>query len=212
MPASRFAAWVGTHEQARVTRVTGVTLSPNSNISATLDDPAEVTHCAEPRVIGVTRSTPPLEEVTRITQHLELGLPGDIQEDHCGNRDGPGNPRNREGPVSRKGAAAPVWWRGLYGEKLAKYRAHAHAEAERLAYGELILQWHRWNGRRWPLWQCAGCDAPISGAAPLDLADGNRVHFDGRECLSRFGERWRGDAVAGLRVLGFEPPKGFELL
>jgi hypothetical protein len=81
-----------------------------------------------------------------------------------------------------------------------------------LAYGELILQWHRWNGRRWPLWQCAGCDAPISGAAALDLADGNRVHFDERECLSRFGERWRGEAVAGLRVLGFEPPKGFELL
>jgi len=81
-----------------------------------------------------------------------------------------------------------------------------------LAYSELILQWHRWNGRRWPLWQCAGCDAPIKGAAVLDLADGNRVHFDQRECLSRFGERWRGDAVAGLRVLGFKPPKDFEVL
>jgi hypothetical protein len=136
----------------------------------------------------------------------------DIQENHCGNRGGPGNPRNREGPVSRKGTAAPVWWRGLYGEKLAKYRAHPHAEAERLAYGELILQWHRWNGWRWPFWQCAGCGAPISGVAALDLADGNRVHFDERGCLIRFGRRWRGEAVAALRAIGLDLPAGFELL
>jgi hypothetical protein len=211
MPASRFAAWAGTLDQSRVTRVTGVTLSPNLSVSATLDDSAEVTQSREPRVTPVTEPVPPVQ-VTPVTQHLELGLPGRTHENQCGNLDDPGNPRNQVGPVSPKGAADPVWWRGLYGEKLAKCLAHPRAEAERLAYGELILQWHRWNGRRWPLWQCAGCDTPISGAAALDLADGNRVHFDGRECLSRFGERWRGDAVAGLRVLGFEPPKGFELL
>jgi hypothetical protein len=210
MPASRFAAWAGTDAQSRVTRVTRVTLSPNSNISATLDDAAEVTHPAEPRATRVTEPTPPVD-VTRVTRRLELGLPGKISENQCSNPGDPGNPQNRAGPVP-EGVANSVWWRGLYSEKLAKHQAHPPAEAERLAYGELILQWHRWNGRRWPPWQCAGCDALISGAAVLDLADGNRVHFDERECLSCFGDRWRGDAVAGLRALGFEPPKDFKLL
>jgi hypothetical protein len=211
MPASRFAAWAGTHAESRVTEVTRVTLSPNPGISAPLDDAAEVTQRAEPRVTRVTKPTPPVE-VTSVTRHLELGLPGKIQESHRSTPGDPGNPQNREELVSPKCVADPVWWRGLYGEKLAKYEAHPHAEAERLAYGELILQWHRWNGRRSPVWQCAGCDEPISGVAVLDLADGNRVHFDGRECLSRFGDRWRSDAVAALRALGFEPPKGCELL
>jgi hypothetical protein len=98
-------------------------------------------------------------------------------------------------------------------DQIAKHEVRRpRAEAKRLAYGELILQWHRWNGRRWPPWQCAGCDAPISGAATLDLADGNRVHFDERECLTRFGGRWRGAATTGLQSFGLELPDGFELL
>jgi hypothetical protein len=72
-------------------------------------------------------------------------------------------------------------------------------EAERLAYGELLDEWRNSHGRRWPVWQCAGCDEPIGGLSVLLLADENRVHFDEeRECLVRFGRRWRGDAVAGL--------------
>ena len=47
----------------------------------------------------------------------------------------------------------------------------------------------------------------------LLLADENRVHFDEeRECLVSFGRRWRGEAVAGLQALGFEPPAGFKVL
>ena len=88
------------------------------------------------------------------------------------------------------------------------------AEAERLAYGDLIEEWRKAHGRRWPGWQCAGCDEPIGGLSSLTLSDGNRVHFDEEnECLIRFGRRWRGDAVAGLRALGVElpPPAGYEL-
>jgi hypothetical protein len=86
-------------------------------------------------------------------------------------------------------------------------------EAERFAYGELLDEWRRSHGRRWPVWQCAGCDDPIGGLSALLLGDETRVHFDEeRECLIRFGRRWRTEAVAGLRALGLGPPLGFELL
>jgi hypothetical protein len=85
-------------------------------------------------------------------------------------------------------------------------------EAERLAYGELLDEWRNSHGRVWPAWQCAGCEEPIGGSALL-LADGNRVHFhEGRECLVRFGSRWRGEAAAELQGLGLEPPAGFKML
>src|SRR5215472_11242571 len=35
--------------------------------------------------------------------------------------------------------------------------------ARRLAWGDLQNEWHRLYGKRWPTWQCAGCDAPIGG-------------------------------------------------
>jgi hypothetical protein len=63
------------------------------------------------------------------------------------------------------------------------------------------------SGKRWPTWQCAGCDAPIGGSQALNLPDGNRVHFEPIDCLIRFGERWRGDASAALIALGLEPPR-----
>ena len=86
-------------------------------------------------------------------------------------------------------------------------------EAEELAYGELLDEWRKSHGRRWPAWQCAGCDEPIGGLSALLLADETRVHFDKeRECLIRFGRRWRGEAVAGLKALGLDPPLGFEPL
>jgi hypothetical protein len=68
-------------------------------------------------------------------------------------------------------------------------------------------------GERPPYWQCAGCREPIGGLAALDLGDGNRVHLDdahGLGCLLAFGERWRGEATAGLRALGLDPPTDFE--
>jgi hypothetical protein len=87
------------------------------------------------------------------------------------------------------------------------------ADAERLAYGELLDEWRKSHGRRWPAWQCAGCDEPIGGLSVLSLADGSRVHFDEeRECLIRFGRRWRSEAVAALQAIGLDPPAGFELL
>jgi hypothetical protein len=78
------------------------------------------------------------------------------------------------------------------------------AEAKRLAWGDLENEWHEQHGQRWPAWQCAGCGKPISGAAALDLPDGNRVHLEPIDCLIAFGRRWRGDADAALVGLGLE--------
>ena len=80
-------------------------------------------------------------------------------------------------------------------------------EARRLAWGDVESEWHELHGRRWPSWQCAGCNAPIGGSQALNLPDGNRVHFEPIDCLIRFGKRWRGDASEALVALGLEPPR-----
>jgi hypothetical protein len=104
-------------------------------------------------------------------------------------------------------------WRARHREALAHHAAlHPPAEAARLAWGELECRWHRLHGARVPPEQCAGCGKPIPGSSPgtglaaLDLADGNRVHFETLDCLLAFGKRWRGEATAGLRALGIDPP------
>jgi hypothetical protein len=113
-------------------------------------------------------------------------------------------------------SADATWWRRHFTIRTIHWELGGRRpkdEAERLAYGELLDEWRKWHGRRWPAWQCAGCDEPIGGLSALSLADGPRVHFDEeRECLIRFGHRWRSEAVAALRALGLDPPAGFELL
>jgi hypothetical protein len=110
--------------------------------------------------------------------------------------------------------ANAAWWRRHFTIRTLHWGLSARwtkDEAERLAYGELLDEWRKPQGRRWPVWQCAGCDEPIGGLSALLLADENRVHFDEeRECLIRFGGRAGGEAVAGLQALGIDPPPGFE--
>lgn len=107
---------------------------------------------------------------------------------------------------------APDWHR-RHDEALVYWSAlHGPEEAALLTWGELQNRWHRLHGQRFPGWQCAGCGDPIGGVAALDMADGNRVHLDGLDCLIRYGERWRGDAVTGSRALGIYPPPGFNVL
>ena len=79
-------------------------------------------------------------------------------------------------------------------------------EARRLAWGDVEIEWHELQGRRWPSWQCAGCNAPLGGSRALNLPDGNRVHFEPIDCLIRFGKRWCGDASEALVAFGLEPP------
>jgi hypothetical protein len=110
---------------------------------------------------------------------------------------------------------APAWWRRHYIVRAIDWELsgiRSGRQARDLAWGELLNEWHRRHGTCIPQWQCAGCDQPIGGLAALDLADGNRVHLDKLDCLLGFGARWRGEAVAGLRALGLDPPADFEPL
>jgi hypothetical protein len=78
--------------------------------------------------------------------------------------------------------------------------------AQRIAWGDLQNEWHELHGQRWPKWQCAGCKKPIGGVAAIDMADGNRVHFEPIECAINFGRQWRADADAALTALGLKRP------
>jgi hypothetical protein len=82
----------------------------------------------------------------------------------------------------------------------------AWGDARRLAWSDLQNEWHDLHGRRWPAWQCAGCEQPIGGREAIGLPDGNRVHFEPVSFLVNFGRRWRGDADAALVVAGLKPP------
>ncbi len=60
-------------------------------------------------------------------------------------------------------------------------------KAKQLAWGDMLNEWHSLHGRRWPAWQCAGCEKLVGGLEPLNLPDGNRVHFEPIDCLISFG-------------------------
>ena len=111
-------------------------------------------------------------------------------------------------------AALGVDWRARHKEALAYWGTFRTAEESAwLAWGELLSRCHRLHSARVPEWQCAGCGEPIGGLKALVLADRNRVHFDdahGLDCLFAFGARWRGEATAGLRALGLDPPPDSE--
>jgi hypothetical protein len=99
-------------------------------------------------------------------------------------------------------------WRDLFATRITDWfhGDRGWEEARRLAWGDLENEWHYQHGKRWPTWQCAGCDAPISGSQALKFLDGNRVHFEPIDCLIRFGKRWRGEASEALVAFGLEPP------
>ena len=113
----------------------------------------------------------------------------------------------------------PAWWRRQFAVR-AIARAlggnRGHAEAVRLAFGDLVSEWHRRHGVRTDQDRCAGCGEglPVDVGLVVDQG-GARVHFDavrGFDCLVAYGERWRSNAAAALRAIGVEPPTGFTLL
>jgi hypothetical protein len=114
-------------------------------------------------------------------------------------------------------AANPVWWRALF-EQRAAFRelngGRPQEEAEGLAFSDTILEWHHRYGARPDARRCPGCSDEFAGEAGLVLCDGARVHFDsahGGNCLIAYGQKWRGAALAGLLMLGLDPPEGFTL-
>ena len=126
---------------------------------------------------------------------------------------------DRAGAASREcsGAAQAGDWRDLFDERAAHREfdgGHSRADAERLAFGEMILEWHHRHGVRPDPDRCAGCGDDMPNQFGLALGDGARVHFDavrGVNCIITYGQKWRGAAVVALGGFGFNPPQGFEL-
>jgi hypothetical protein len=112
----------------------------------------------------------------------------------------------------------PTWWRVFYEERAVIREIDGKRpmeEAVGLAFGDVIIKWHHRYGVRPDSRRCAGCDDELPADAGLILCDGTRVHLDGARginCAIAYGLKWRGAAVAALRVLGLDPPPGFTLL
>jgi hypothetical protein len=112
-----------------------------------------------------------------------------------------------------------AWWRDRFAARIAHWSLNGRRpwqEAERLAFGDMILAWHRLHGDRPESGRCAGCGDEIPNDVGFKVdRNGSRVHFDGvhrDDCIIAYGQKWRCAAVAGLRALGLSPPDGFELL
>jgi hypothetical protein len=112
--------------------------------------------------------------------------------------------------------AEAEYWRDFFDERAAHREfdgGHSRADAERLAFGEMILEWHRRYGTRPDPFRCAGCGDDLPDKGSLALCDGARVHFDAVrkvDCVITYGKKWRA-AVVALRGLGCNPPQGFDL-
>jgi len=108
------------------------------------------------------------------------------------------------------GANTAFDWPGWYEERATIRQfsgGHTREEAERLVWSEAEDRWQQAHGKRVPRDLCAGCRRKIfDDQKTLDLADGNRVHFGGLECLIRHGGRWRATAAQALVGLGLNLP------
>jgi hypothetical protein len=103
--------------------------------------------------------------------------------------------------------AARIAHRSLNGQR-------SWREAERLAFGDMILEWHRRHGARPDPRSCAACGHELPDGSGIVLDHGGlRVHFDAvrrDDCIIAYGQKWRGAAIAALQKLGINPPEGFE--
>src|SRR3954464_5833766 len=101
----------------------------------------------------------------------------------------------------------PSWWWQEYRVRTLKWQLcgrRAYDEAQQLAYGELINEWHHRHAQA-DVRCCAGCGDTLPADVGLVVDQGGvRVHFDpvrGFDCLIAYGRRWRGKAVAALAGL-----------
>jgi hypothetical protein len=90
---------------------------------------------------------------------------------------------DRAGAVSGEcpSAAEAEYWRDFFDERAAHREfdgGYSRAEAERLAFGEMILEWHRRYGASPDPFRCAGCGDDMPSKGGMALSDGARVHFD----------------------------------
>jgi len=204
MPASLFAAWAGQHAfvEYGVTAATGVTgKTKSSSAAAQAPKPTAAPLLSQP--------------VTLVAQGWTARLPPKPLLDQSSSRRNPGNLEIAACSAAFD-AGDPVAWRTLFELRVAyrqKSGQRTIADAEILAFGDCLVQWHHRNGARQQGERCVGCGEPFIDGNALDLGQGARVHLDPRlSCLTRYGQAWRSAAVAALHALGLDTPMGFELL
>lgn len=81
---------------------------------------------------------------------------------------------------------------------------YPRAEAEALAFGEMVNQWHFQNAVIVE-GECAGCGHPADADA-IRLADGADVHIG---CVRAYGLKWRRSASEALEKMGLTIPAGW---
>ena len=94
-------------------------------------------------------------------------------------------------------------WQGLYGSRIAFWRAMNRHQPEHIAWGELQVRWQALHPLPVPLDHCAGCGLPLDDAETFDMGGGLVVHG---QCLISAGRRWRTRATGALRRMGLAPP------
>jgi hypothetical protein len=124
---------------------------------------------------------------------------------------------DRVGAVDRPPVADQTW-QAHYSRGIVHWFLHGQRrwhEAEAIAYGELLIKWHKHYGARPDPRCCAGCGHELPGDGGLVLSDGAHLHLvgvRGVDCVIAYGQKWRDAALVALGALGLDPPKGFTLL
>ncbi len=87
----------------------------------------------------------------------------------------------------------------------------ARADAEKVAFDQLLWLWCEANPRQHTSGQCAACGTAF-GAPVMFLPDGSQVcDKPDYACLISYGNGRRMKAVGALKGLGIEPPRWWEL-
>lgn len=103
----------------------------------------------------------------------------------------------------------PQDWQEAFKERAAIREfdgLYPRAEAEILAFGELVNQWH-FQHAVITQGQCAGCGRPAD-ADTIQLADGADIHLG---CVRAYGIKWRRAASEALVAMGLTIPAGWAI-
>src|SRR5262249_17592848 len=166
-----------------VTRVTRVTERSHPRVFAALDANAGITRVAEPQVTRVTAPSRSAVEVTQVPQHSTPRLPRKAIDDQCSNPDNPSNPGNEEYLTSLNIAAGLAWWGDFFEERVSVREidgGRPREEAEGLAFGDTILEWHHRYGARLGSRRFAGCGDELAWEGGLVLSHGAPVPLEWR--------------------------------
>ena len=108
-------------------------------------------------------------------------------------------------------------WRDFFEERAAHLEidaGYSPIDAQTRAFNECVAEWHLRHGALSRPVNCAGCGGELDPQVGLVLDRGVRVHFGGVYeigCVVAYDRQSRYAAIAALRMVGVDPPVGFEL-